>query len=195
MSVNIETKQMLEAIKLLKDSNVADSQIYITLKAKYSSKNLQAIQECIRALKLKQADRVSDVSSKVDDMLKQLKLSLLHKELIQQLRDQPDNIDNELAFVNFYSYYLQQLKVSKDESTADTYYIAETFLSNNISNNLFNSKNDVVYVLNNVTTDNDKTNDSEPPMKYQRTSSSASSSSTESLHEDLDLLKWLTDLF
>jgi len=45
-------------------------------------------------------------------------------------------------------------------------------------------------VLHKVGTEND-----EPPAKYQRTSSSASSSSTESLHEDLNLVKWLTDLF
>ena len=133
MSVNIETKQMLEAIKLLKDSQ-----------------------------------------------------PLLHKELIQQLKDEPDII----AFVNFYSYYLQQLKVSKDESTADTFLIAETFLSTNISNELFNKKNDLENVLHNVGIEND-----EPPSKCQRTSSSSSSHSTESLHEDLDLLKWLTDLF
>ena len=133
------------------------------------------------------------MSSKVDDMLKQLKFSLLHKELIQKLRDQPDILENEIAFADFYSYYLQQLKVSKDESTADMFLIAETFLSNNISSELFNIKNDLANVLHNVTTDNKKTNDGEPPSKYQRTSSSSSSSSshsTESLQEDLDLFKW-----
>ena len=72
MSLTIETKQMLDAIKLLKDSNVPESQIYITLKAKYSGKNVQSIQDCIRALKAKQADRVNDVSTKVDDMIKQM---------------------------------------------------------------------------------------------------------------------------
>jgi len=75
----------------------------------------------------------------VDDMLKQLKFSLLHKELIQKLRDQPDILENEIAFADFYSYYLQQLKVSKDESTADMFLIAETFLSNNTFFRLFNS--------------------------------------------------------
>jgi MoaA/NifB/PqqE/SkfB family radical SAM enzyme len=187
MSVNIETKQMLEAIKLLKDSNVTESQIYITLKAKYSSKNLQAIQECIRSLKVKQADRVNIVSSKVDEMFKHMELSPTHKQLIQKLRDQPDILDNEIAFVDFYSYYLQQLKLSKDEATADTFLIAETFLSNNISHELFNKKNDLENVLHNVGTDS--------PSKYQRTSSSSSSHSTESLHEDLDLFNWLSNMF
>jgi len=41
----METKQMLDAIKLLKDSNVPESQIYMTLKAKYSGKNVQSIQD------------------------------------------------------------------------------------------------------------------------------------------------------
>jgi hypothetical protein len=189
MSLTVETKQMLEAIKLLKDANVPESQIYITLKAKFSGKNLLSIQECIRALKAKQVEKVSIVSSKVDEMIKNMELSPTHKQLIQELREQPDTLDNEISFVDFYSYYLQQFKLSKDEATADTYLIAETFLSDNISNNLFNNKNDVANVLHHVATDD------EPPAKCQRTSSSSSSSSTESLHEDLDLLKWLTDLF
>ena len=66
--------------------------------------------------------------------MKQMKVSPLHQQLIQELRVQPEILDNEIAFVNFYSYYLQQLKLSKDEATADTFLIAETFLSNNISN-------------------------------------------------------------
>jgi hypothetical protein len=49
-------------------------------------------------------------------------------------------LDNEIAFVEFYSYYLQQLKLSKDEATAETFSITETFLSNNISNELFSKK-------------------------------------------------------
>ena len=122
-------------------------------------------------------------------MIKNMELSPTHKQLIQELREQPDILDNEISFVDFYSYYLQQFKLSKDEATADTYLIAETFLSDNISNNLFNNKSDVANVLHHVATDD------EPPAKCQRTSSSSSSSSTESLHEDLDLLKWLTDLF
>jgi hypothetical protein len=175
----------------LKDSNVPDSQIYITLKAKYSSKNLQSIQECIRALKAKQTDKVNVVSSKVDEMIKHMEFSPTHKQLIQELREQPDILDNEISFVDFYSYYLQQLKLSKDEATADTFLIAETFLSNNISNNLFNNKNDVVHVLHNVTTDNEKTENDEPPSKLQR----LRSTSTESLQDDLDLFSWLNSLF
>jgi hypothetical protein len=140
MSLTVETKQMLDTIKLLKDSNVPDNQVYITLKNKYSGKNLQSIQECIRALKAKQVEKVNIVSSKVDEMIKHMELSPTHKQLIQELREQPDILDNEISFVDFYSYYLQQLKLSKDEATSDTFFIAETFLSNNISNNLFNNK-------------------------------------------------------
>jgi hypothetical protein len=189
MSLTVETKQMLEAIKLLKDANVPESQIYITLKAKFSGKNLLSIQECIRALKAKQVEKVSIVSSKVDEMIKNMELSSTHKQLIKDLKDEPSILENEIAFVNFYSYYIQQFKLSKDEATADTFLIAETFLSTNISNELFNKTNDLENVLHHVATDD------EPPAKCQRTSSSSSSSSTESLHEDLDLLKWLTDLF
>jgi hypothetical protein len=90
MSLTIETKQMLDAIKLLKDSNVPDNQIYIPLKAKYSSTNLQSIQECVRALKTKQADKVNAASAKVDDMMKHMKASPLHKQLIHQLTVQPE---------------------------------------------------------------------------------------------------------
>jgi hypothetical protein len=63
MSVTLETKQMLDAIKLLKDSHVPESQIYLTLKAKFSGKNIQSIHECIRALKEKQVEKVNIVSS------------------------------------------------------------------------------------------------------------------------------------
>ena len=138
-------------------------------------------------------EKVNIVSSKVDEMLNHMEHSPTHKQLIKDLKDEPDTLDNEISFVDFYSYYLQQFKLSKDEATADTYLIAETFLSTNISNELFNKTNDLENVLHKVGTEND-----EPPAKYQRTSSSsssASSSSTESLHEDLNLVKWLTDLF
>ncbi len=47
MSATLETKQLLDAIKLLKDSHVPEYQIYLTLKAKYSGKNIQSIQNCI----------------------------------------------------------------------------------------------------------------------------------------------------
>ena len=187
MSALLETKQLLDAIKLLKDSHVPESQIYLTLKAKYSGKNTQSIQDCIRSLKEKQVEKVKIVSSKVDEMLNNMELSPTHKQLIKDLKDEPGIIENEIAFVNFYSYYIQQFKLCKDESTADTFLIAETFLSTNISNELFNKTNDLENVLHKVGTKND-----EPPAKYQRTSSS---SSTESLHEDLNLVKWLTDLF
>jgi hypothetical protein len=186
MSINTETKQMLEAIKLLKDSNVTESQIYITLKAKYSGNNLKSIQDCVRALKANQAYRVNTVSAKVDDMMKQMNISPTHKLLIQKLREQPELLDNEISFVDFYSFYLQQLKLSKDEATADTFLIAETFLSNNISNEFFNKKNDVVTVL------HEKTKDDEPPLKCQR---SSTSTSTESLQDDLDLFNWLSNMF
>jgi hypothetical protein len=115
MSLTVETKQMLEAIKLLKDANVPDNQVYITLKNKYSGKNLLSIQECIRAQKAKQVEKVNIVSSKVDEMIKHMELSPTHKQLIQDLREQPDILDNEISFVNFYSYYLEQLKIAKDE--------------------------------------------------------------------------------
>jgi len=187
MSAILETKQMLDVIKLLKDSHVPESQIYLTLKAKYSGKNIQSIQDCIRSLKEKQVEKVNIVSSKVDEMLNNMELSSTHKQLIKDLKDEPGIIENEIAFVNFYSYYIQQFKLCKDEATADTFLIAETFLSTNISNELFNKTNDLENVLHKVGTEND-----EPPTKYQRTSSS---SSTESLHEDLNLVKWLTDLF
>ena len=61
-----------------------------TLKAKYSSKNLQSIQECIRALKAKQTDKVNVVSSKVDEMIKHKEFSLTHKQSIQELIEQPE---------------------------------------------------------------------------------------------------------
>jgi hypothetical protein len=190
MSLTVETKQLLDTIKLLKDSNVPDNQVYITLKNKYSGKNLQSIQECIRSLKTNQTDRVKIVSSKVDEMIKHMELSPTHKHLIQKLKDHPEIIENEIAFVEFYSYYLQQLKQSKDEATADTFLIAETFLNDNISNELFNKNNNLENVLHKVGTEID-----EPPSKYQRTSSSSSSASTESLNEDLDLFNWLSNMF
>ena len=128
MALTLETKQMLDSIKLLKDSNVSDSQIFITLKSKFSGNSLQTIQECIRALKAKQTDKVNIVSSKVDEMMKHMEFSPTHKKLIQEMKDHPELLDNEIYFVEFYSYYLQQLKLSKDEATAETFLIAETFL-------------------------------------------------------------------
>ena len=106
-------------------------------------------------------------------------------------------IDNEIAFVNFYSYYLQQLKLSKDEATAETFLIAETFLSNDISSELFSNKKDIANVLHYAANDkhnaanvNEKTEDVEPPAKYQR-----SDDSNVSVHDDLDLFSWLNSLF
>ena len=195
MSLTVETKQMLEAIKLLKDANVPESQIYITLKAKFSGKNLLSIQESIRAQKAKQTEKVNTVSSKVDDMMKQLNVSSTHKKLLQEIKDHPELLENEISFVEFYSYYLQQLKLSKDDATAETFLIAETFLSNNISNELFKKK-DVCNILHNVAADNETTNEDEPPLKIQRSSrSSSSSSSTETLRDDLDLFNWLSKMF
>ena len=188
MSLTVETKQMLEAIKLLKDANVPESQIYITLKAKFSGKNLLSIQESIRAQKAKQTEKVNTVSSKVDDMMKQLNVSSTHKKLLQEIKDHPELLENEISFVEFYSYYLQQLKLSKDDATAETFLIAETFLSSNISHELFKKK-DVCNILHNVAADNETTNDDEPPLKFQRMSS------TESLQEDLDLFSWLSKMF
>ena len=192
---------MLDSIKLLKDSNVSDSQIFITLKSKFSGKHLQPIQECVRALKAKQSERVNTVSAKVDDMTKQMNITPLHHQVIQELKKNPDMLDNEIAFVNFYSYYLQQLKLSKDEATAETFLIAETFLSNNISNEYFSNKRDIANVLHYATNDNvnvqpivvndiEKIEDGEPPSKYQR-----SDDSNVSVHDDLDLLRWLTNIF
>ena len=149
---------------------------------------LQTIQECIRALKAKQTDKVNIVSSKVDEMMKHMEFSPTHKKLIQEMKDHPELLDNEIYFVEFYSYYLQQLKLSKDEATAETFLIAETFLSNNISNELFKKK-DVCNILHNVAAENETTNDDEPPLKFQRMSS------TESLQEDLDLFSWLIKMF
>ncbi len=103
MSATLETKQMLDAIKLLKDSHVPESQIYLTLKAKYSGKNIQSIQDCIRSLKEKQVEKVTIVSSKVDEMLNHMELSQTHKQLINDLKDEPGILENEIAFVNFYS--------------------------------------------------------------------------------------------
>ena len=86
MALTLETKHMLDSIKLLKDSNVSDSQIFITLKSKFSGKHLQPIQECVRALKAKQSERVNTVSAKVDDMTKQMNISPLHHQVIQELK-------------------------------------------------------------------------------------------------------------
>jgi hypothetical protein len=102
MALTLESKQMLDSIKLLKDSNVSDSQIFITLKSKFSGKQLQPIQDCVRALKAKQSERVNAVSAKVDDMTKQMNISPLHHQVIQELKKNPDMLDNEIAFVNFY---------------------------------------------------------------------------------------------
>ena len=194
MSLTVETKQLLEAIKLLKDANVPESQIYITLKAKFSGKNLLSIQESIRAQKAKQTEKVNTVSSKVDDMMKQLNVSSTHKKLLQEIKDHPELLENEISFVEFYSYYLQQLKLSKDDATAETFLIAETFLSSNISHELFKKK-DVCNILHNVAADNETTNEDEPPLKIQRSSTSSSSSSTETLRDDLDLFNWLSKMF
>ena len=194
MALTQDTKQMLDSIKLLKDSNVSDSQIFITLKSKFSGKQLQPIQECVRALKAKQTEKVNTVSSKVDDMMKQLNVSSTHKKLLQEIKDHPELLENEISFVEFYSYYLQQLKLSKDDATAETFLIAETFLSSNISHELFKKK-DVCNILHNVAADNETTNEDEPPLKIQRSSTSSSSSSTESLQDDLDLFNWLSKMF
>ena len=145
MALTQDTKQMLDSIKLLKDSNVSDSQIFITLKSKFSGKQLQPIQECVRALKAKQTEKVNTVSSKVDDMMKQLNVSSTHKKLLQEIKDHPELLENEISFVEFYSYYLQQLKLSKDDATAETFLIAETFLSSNISHELFKKKMYVIF--------------------------------------------------
>ncbi len=192
MALTLETKQMLDSIKLLKDSNVSDSQIFITLKSKFSGKQLQPIQDCVRALKAKQSERVNAVSAKVDDMTKQMNISPLHHQVIQELKKNPDMLDNEIAFVNFYSYYLQQLKLSKDEATAETFFIAETFLSNNISSELFSNKRDIANVLHYAANDNEaanvneKTEDDGPLPKHQR---------SDTVHDDLDLFSWLSNIF
>ena len=130
------------------------------------------------------------MSAKVDDMTKQMNISPVHHQVIQELKKNPDMLDNDIAFVNFYSYYLQQLKLSKDEATAETFLIAETFLSNNISNEYFSNKRDIVNVLQNVANDNEKIEDDEPLPKYQR-----SDDSNVSVHDDLDLFSWLNSLF
>ena len=75
--------------------------------------NLQSIQECIRALKAKQTDKVNVVSSKVDEMIKNIEFSPTHNQLIQELREQPEILDNEISFVDFYSYNLHSLSYLK----------------------------------------------------------------------------------
>jgi len=62
---------------------------------------------CFRALKAKQADKVNTVSTKVDDMMKHMKVSPLHQQWIHHLTAQPetnlqDMLDNEIAFVQFH---------------------------------------------------------------------------------------------